>query len=489
MFCAVSGTAPEKPVVSTKSGHVFEASVIEKYIETTGKCPVTGEALDVADLLPLKTTTTVKPRPVAATSIPGMLTLFQNEWDALMLETFTYKQQLETVRQELGHALYQHDAACRVIARLVKERDDARAALAEARPTAPPPAASAGGPAPATAPAAMDVEVAGLSADVIAAFETTAKALSKGRKKRQPAAGYPTAEQLSPYGVVGSLAAHTAGAVCLDAHANDPLVASGGADGAVVVSVSDGSNLTEHCKVTAHSQRVTAVKLHATRPLVISSSLDGTTRVSDTKGAEKLTLRAHSGAVTGCTLHSTGDYVVTCSEDRSWALFDLNSGRCLLKPTDDLATAYTATAFHPDGLILGTAMGAAVRVWDVKSQSLAHTFEGHTGAVTSLHFSENGYYLATGSADACVKLWDLRKLKNLSTITTDAAIGAVAFDFSGQYLAVGGTALELYDTKGWSAFAAWSEQSAAISGVAFGAGASFVASASADGVVKLYGAA
>ena len=94
MFCAVSGSAPEKPVVSVKSGHIFEASVIEKYIESTGKCPVTGETLETADLLPLKTTTAVKPRPMAATSIPGMLTLFQNEWDALMLETHTLKQQV-----------------------------------------------------------------------------------------------------------------------------------------------------------------------------------------------------------------------------------------------------------------------------------------------------------------------------------------------------------------------------------------------------------
>lgn len=63
------------------------------------------------------------------TSIPALLTTFQNEWDAVALETYTLKQQLAQTRQELSTALYEYDAALRVIAKIQKERDEAREAL------------------------------------------------------------------------------------------------------------------------------------------------------------------------------------------------------------------------------------------------------------------------------------------------------------------------------------------------------------------------
>jgi len=127
MFCALSGEAPEEPVVSVKSGHVFEKRVILKHLEANGnKDPFSEGTLTLEDLIPVKANKIAKPRPTTATSIPSLLTVFQNEWDSLMLETYSLKEQLDSVRQELSHALYQHDAACRVIARLIKERDEAR---------------------------------------------------------------------------------------------------------------------------------------------------------------------------------------------------------------------------------------------------------------------------------------------------------------------------------------------------------------------------
>lgn len=124
LICAICQQTPEEPVVSPLSGAVFEKRLIQKYISEYGKDPITNDPLEEDRLIEIKNfSKIVQPKLASASSIPSILGQLRDEWDASMLYTFELKQQLMSVRQELSHALYQLDAAYRVIARLKDERD------------------------------------------------------------------------------------------------------------------------------------------------------------------------------------------------------------------------------------------------------------------------------------------------------------------------------------------------------------------------------
>ena len=118
-------------LIPSRPGAVYEKRLIEQYIDQHGTEPETNEAITAEDLIPLKTSRVVRPRPPTLTSIPALLATFQNEWDSVALGTRTLMEELARTREELSTALYQNDAAKRVIARLTKERDEARDALSK----------------------------------------------------------------------------------------------------------------------------------------------------------------------------------------------------------------------------------------------------------------------------------------------------------------------------------------------------------------------
>jgi pre-mRNA-processing factor 19 len=113
LVCALSGEVPVEPVVSLKSGTLFEKRLIEAYVGENGMCPITREPLSLQDLVALQGGKAVKPRSAAHTSLQGMMGAFQSEWDAMVFETFKLRELLNEARMELSHTLYQHDAACR----------------------------------------------------------------------------------------------------------------------------------------------------------------------------------------------------------------------------------------------------------------------------------------------------------------------------------------------------------------------------------------
>lgn len=260
----------------------------------------------------------LRPRPISGTSIPGLLVAFQNEWDEVMLETFTLRQHLDRTRQELAQALYQHDAACRVIARLMQERDEARLQLTglQSQGFATVTAHESNG-SRAEVDTAMDTAgaveeekvketVGQLEEAVVQELVATCAELSAGRKARKGGAGAPVAASKEAVKGLAVQASHTphkadskTGVTCVAVHSHFALssdnggastgkrgaaaAASSSADpvlGEVVLSGSTDKNvlLTSVesgkvlAKLTGHSKKVNAVCFHSTISTASTSS-------------------------------------------------------------------------------------------------------------------------------------------------------------------------------------------------------------------------
>lgn len=131
MFCAISGKPPRTPVVSPVSKCVFEKELIEQYIRETGNDPISNLPLSAEELILISQT----PQQFAFTnavnsstlnsnySIPNLLSSLQNEWDAIMLENFKLRKQLDAFTKQLSTSLYERDAAKIVASNALRERE------------------------------------------------------------------------------------------------------------------------------------------------------------------------------------------------------------------------------------------------------------------------------------------------------------------------------------------------------------------------------
>lgn len=486
MFCAISGEIPEEPVVSVKSGHVFEKRLIEKHLQThQGRCPVTDQPLETSDLVALKVNKVVKPRPTTATSIPAMLQAFQNEWDAVMLETYTLKKQLDSVRQELAQALYQHDAACRVIAKLMKERDEARQALANYVPDQPQKKQSK------TQSDAMEVESGGgLSAELKDQVTKRASQLAGQRKGRAVPENLATPEDVAKYTVLSSHSYHKVhtGVHSIDTHpSRKEIIVSGGSDTNVIVyNLETKKNLAS---ISEHKAPISKVLWRDNRT-VITAAEDGTGRAvrakDDGLGSwESFYNIQHNGPVS-LSLHPLEDYIFSAAS-KNIVLHNLASASVV--STGTITSDTTSVLAHPDGMILGLgASDSTCKIWDIKAWKVVAAVEGHKAPVTSLAFSENGYYMATLAEDS-VKLWDLRKLKSFHTIdlASDFTPKTVEFDNSGQYLAVAGANIQVFHGAKFTPVHTFSTHKDTVCAFKWGALADTFISGSLDRSVKLWG--
>jgi len=59
-----------------------------------------------------------------------------------------------------------------------------------------------------------------------------------------------------------------------------------------------------------------------------------------------------------------------------------------------------------------------VKVWELNTLKVKHTFTGHTQQITSISKSHDNKIICSGSSDCSIKVWDVENLTCLSTINT-----------------------------------------------------------------------
>lgn len=448
MICALSGEPVVDAVVSPRSGAVFERKLIETYISTAGKDPINDEPLTSLDLISLAVPAEITPpKPPSFSSIPTMLAAFQNEWDALALETYSLRKQLSNARQELSAALYKYEAAVRVAARVTKERDNAQEALTKL-----------------TEALAVDGAnvISGNSGDVESVAE------SKQNSSEEPKNGSVPADVdiVQDNGLTNNSTNGSKNDLDGVSTANDETMDEGEKS-----NFSNPKNVPVDQLLKAR-ERLFAIhkKLKVSLPITKSSKAsieafntenydlsglldvdyDAATKKSLCRGSFGVTLIPdginHKEAYAGGFLredetstafalkkghlalleqnitktfpldgakflatHPSEALFVVVTPSNQWALADANG---LIYISDSLENI-TSVAFHVDGILLAIARDGAVDIYDITSTQKVSTVEVNKGAISNVQFALNGFWIIISSVndknEASVDVYDLRK--------------------------------------------------------------------------------
>ncbi|KZO99513.1 WD40 repeat-like protein [Calocera viscosa TUFC12733] len=157
--------------------------------------------------------------------------------------------------------------------------------------------------------------------------------------------------------------------------------------------------------------------------LLISASADGSVKIWDIEGRGELrSTWGYDGADEDAVkkaatsvepIKTQPNAVAVAWEDAVVKIYDVENGKEVMQLKSDATydgtpkTQINRIISHPTMPLLVTAHeDKYIRIFDLKSGNCTHSQMAHLDGVTSLSFDAQGFLLATGSHDCSVRLWD-----------------------------------------------------------------------------------
>ncbi|MEM7555330.1 MAG: serine/threonine-protein kinase [Cyanobacteria bacterium P01_A01_bin.84] len=151
-------------------------------------------------------------------------------------------------------------------------------------------------------------------------------------------------------------------------------------------------------------------------------------------------------------------------------------------------------SISPDGeFIASGSSDRTIKLWQTSNskfvRSFGRWFSGHTSMVRQVTFSPNGEILASASWDETVKLWQVSSGKEIRTLKAHSSgVNAVTFSPDGQLLATGSddNSIKLWWTESGRELKKFNGHTDSVQAIAFSPDGQLIASTSADWTVKLW---
>ena len=148
-----------------------------------------------------------------------------------------------------------------------------------------------------------------------------------------------------------------------------------------------------------------------------------------------------------------------------------------------------SVSFSPDGKFLASgSWDNTVKVWEVGNWREVVTLR-HGDFVWSVTFSPDGKFLASGSSDNTAKVWEIRSWREVATLSEHkGGVLSVSFSPDGKFLASGSWdyTVKVWEVGSWQEVTTLSGHKGDVNSVSFSPDRKFLASGSHDNTVKVW---
>ncbi|ORY99905.1 putative platelet-activating factor acetylhydrolase isoform 1B alpha subunit [Syncephalastrum racemosum] len=161
----------------------------------------------------------------------------------------------------------------------------------------------------------------------------------------------------------------------------------------------------------AHRSPVTRVAFHPVYQILASASEDATIKVWDYESGEyERTLKGHTKAVQDVIFDTKGNHLISCSADLTIKVWDINNDYNCTRTLYGHDHSISSIAVLPGSdIIVSASRDKTIKFWEMSSGYCIKTLAGHLDWVRSALPSEDAKYLVSCSNDQTARVWDLAK--------------------------------------------------------------------------------